>query len=198
MGTLVHLRHDMIKSCHKQVDPFLTQYAADDIYVQVMTNGTLNNDLGTKGQLYTVTARTGKTITEADVMDALNIVESTSGDATTSRNGWEITKATSDATVTAIPGADGNDITVVAGTAAKFTAAAGTYAYVYKVSDGTASDYYTAVTLTAQPDDWSTTGLYFTDPNGATAAPTTYADGTYYKKYTNLNNVYGVKVIKVQ
>ena len=174
------------------------EYAADDIYVQVMTNGTLNNDLGTKGQLYTVTARTGKTITEADVMDALNIVESTSGDATTGRNGWEITKATSDATVTAIPGADGNDITVVAGTAAKFTAAAGTYAYVYKVSDGTASDYYTAVTLTAQPDDWSTTGLYFTDPNGATAAPTTYADGTYYKKYTNLNNVYGVKVIKVQ
>ena len=177
-----------------------TEYAAGDIYVQVMTaNNELKSDLGTNGQLYTVTAREGKTITEADVMDALNIVASTSGDATTGRNGWVLTKATSDATITTIPGADGNNITVTAGTAAKFAASASTtYAYVYYTGTDNADTYiYSAVALTEEPADWSAEGVWYKDSSGSEAVGS-YSDGTYYKKYTNQNKVYGVKVIKVQ
>ena len=109
------------------------------------------------------------------------------------------TPASFDATVTAIPGEDGNDITVTKGQAVKFTGAAGTYAYVYQVSDGTDTDVLLAETLTAEPADWATAGVWYTDAAGTTAAPTTFAAGTYYKKmYTNLNKVFAVKVIKVQ
>ena len=173
------------------------EYKAGDIYVQVITDGTLNTDLGSKGQLYTLS----RAATEAEVMDALNIQAASDATTITGRNGLILTQATSDATITAVPGADGNDITVAAGTAAKFAATANNYAYVYDATPATApaaSDYYSAVALTAEPTDWATAGVWYADPNGATAAPATFAAGTYYKKYTNLNKVYGVKVIKVQ
>ena len=176
-------------------------YPAGDIYVQVMVDDALKNDLGSKGKLYTLSGSTP--FTEAAVMDALNI-GTTSGSVITGRNGIILTDATSaasvDATVTKIPRADGNNITVDAGTAAKFTAAANTYAYVYDATPTTApaSTYlYSAEVLTSQPSDWETAGVWFKDPNGATAVDT-YADGTYYKKWENKNKVYGVKVIKVQ
>ena len=179
-----------------------------DIYVQVMKEGALKEDLDTKGKLYEVTDRTGKTITEAEVMDALNIYVSSTGTplVVTGRNGWVLTDATTsasvDATIETIPGADGNNITVDEKTAAKFTPTAGkTYAYVYDDTPSSApaaSYYYSAEALTSAPADWGTSGVWYADPNGATAAPTTFAAGTYYKKYTNLNNVYGVKVIKVE
>lgn len=172
------------------------EFAAGDIYIQVITNGILNNDLGTKGQLYSLSAAA----TEAEVMDALNIQAETGTGTITGRNGLVLTEATSDATITAVPGEDGNDITVTAGTAAKFAATGSTYyAYVYDATPSTApaaSYYYSAVALTSQPADWGTAGVWYTDPNGVTAVGT-YADGTYYKKYTNLNKTYGVKVIKV-
>ena len=61
-------------------------------------------------------------------------------DAPTGKNGIVLTKVASDAAITAIPGEDGNDITVTAGTAAKFAATTNTYAYVYTVS--TSPDVY--------------------------------------------------------
>lgn len=168
------------------------EYAAGDIYVQVTTNGTLNNDLGTKGQLYTLS----RAATEAEVMDALNIQASSDATSITGRNGLVLTQATSDATITAIPGADGNDITVTAGEAAKFTASTNNYAYVYNTgTDEADTEFNTAVNLTAEPTGWPTG--YYTD-EACTVAASTYADGIYYQKYTNLNKVYGVKVIKVQ
>ena len=172
-------------------------YPAGDIYLQVMNGGTLVNDLKATGKSFLYTLSADKT--EVEVMDALNIVASEASGKITGRNGLVLTPASFDATVTAIPGEDGNDITVTAGQAVKFTATAGTYAYVYLVSDGTDTDVLLAETLTAEPADWATAGVWYTDAAGTTAAPTTFAAGTYYKKmYTNLNKVFAVKVIKVQ
>lgn len=178
--------HDITKDEYSVLTP------DGDIYVQVIANGTLKGDLGSNGQLYSLSAAK----TEAEVMDALNIQTASDANSITGRNGLVLTKVTSDATITAIPGVDGNDITVTAGTAAKFTPTAGkTYAYVYDTgTDNADTEYNTAVVLTAQPTDWPTG--YYTD-EACTTAATTYADGTYYQKYTNQNKVYGVKVIKV-
>ena len=168
------------------------EYKAGDIYVQVITNGTLKTDLGTNGQLYTL----GRAATEAEVMDALNIQAASDATTITGRNGLVLTKATSDATITTVPGADGNDVTVAAGSAAKFTAATGNYAYVYNTgTDEADTEFNTAVNLTSEPADFTT--AYYTD-EACTTLATTFAAGTYYQKYTNLNKVYGVKVIKVQ
>ena len=201
-STITTVATPSITTYQKGHDISKNEYAASTenaIYVQVMSDGSLATDLASKGQLYTIADRTGKTITEADVMDALNMQESVSGNAITGRNGWVLTTATSATDITAIPGADGKDITVTAGTAASFAAAAGTYAYVYTVSTGTPSEYYTNVTVTTGTNvgDGSyytlNNGTYTVYPSGTTAETGTY----YYKKYTNNNNVYGVKVIRV-
>ena len=166
--------------------------AKGDIYV-VMVDG--KNDLGTNGKLYTVTAKEGVAISEATVHDALTI--GAGADGQPSRNGITLTKTTSDATITAIPGVDGNDITVAAGAAAKFTPTKGTYAYAYKLKDGTATELHTAVTLTADtaPEDF--TKSYYTDSDCKTLA-TEYKKGTtYYQKVTNTGVTYAIKVIKV-
>ena len=204
---------------HKYADDVYKKETGD-IYVQVMKPGstesdpyTLASDLGTKGQLYTITLASGSSktlanVTEADVMDALNI--NNAGNTTTpitGRNQFVLTEATNSvsgsSTFTTIPGVDGNDITVADGTAAKLAASglsAGYYAYVYNATSGTPglTYIYSAVTLstTDAPSDWS--GNYWDNPNGSGDAVTTYVkDKTYYRRYTNLNNVYGVKVIKV-
>ncbi len=191
-STITTVSTPSITTYQKGHDVTKDEYAAGDIYVQVMTDGTLNNDLDSKGQLYTLSAAK----TEAEVMDALNIQSASTTTTITGRNGLVLTEATSDASITAIPGADGNDITVTAKTAAKFTATASTtYAYVYTVSTGTASTYTTAVALSTQPSDFTT--AYYTD-EACTILASAFAAGTYYQKYTNNNNVYGVKVIKVQ
>lgn len=173
--------------------------ATGKIYVQVMVDGTLKNDLGTNGRLYTL--NTAKT--EAEVMDALNIQVSSTETAITGRNGLVLTKAESDATITTIPGEDGNNITVTAGTAASFTPAAGTYAYVYDAtpSPAPAATYiYSAESSESKPSDWTTADTWYKDPDGVNAVVDGdwVANKIFYKKYTNLNKVYGVKVIKVQ
>ncbi|MBQ9640851.1 MAG: hypothetical protein IJV06_04770 [Bacteroidaceae bacterium] len=193
-STITTVAAPSITTYQKGHDLTKDEYAAGDIYVQVMTGGTLKDDLATKGQLWTVTGSTP--ISEATVMDALNIRASTSGGVVTGRNGLTLTPASFDATVTAIPSVDGNNISVNAGEAAKFTASAGTYAYTYKVSNKGDTKFTTAVKLDSQPTDWPTG--YFTDKDGTTSVTSFTAGTTYYKKYTNLNIVYGVKVIKVQ
>ena len=185
--------HDVKKDEHSVMDEYSA--AKGDIYV--MVDG--KSDLNTKGQLYTVTANEGVAISEATVHDALTI--GAGGDGEASRNGITLKKAESDATITSIPGVDGNDITVAAGAAAKFTPvkdATTTYAYAYTLDDGKdkATELHTAVTLTGDkaPDDWKDN--YYTD-QGCTQKAENYAAGTYYKKVTNTGATYAIKVIKV-
>ena len=183
----------------------------DAIYVQVMNNsGALIADLNSKSFFYAVTGSTP--MSEATVMDALNIRTSGSEATVVGRNGLTLTltPATAVYNVTSVPGADGNWITqynnngtmtnIAAGMVGRLApASAGTYAYVYQVSTGTATDVITAVTLTASPSDWNASdNIYYSDAACTTQVNSAYTDGTYYRKYSNLNNVYAVKVIKVQ
>jgi len=182
------------------------EYKAGDIYVMVQDGATLKGDLDSKGQLYTVDVtkmKANNTLSEATVHDALTIGATTSGDVTTGRNGIALTKVTSDATFTAIPGADGNNITVTEKTAAKFEARASTtYAYVYETTSGTATTTYTntAVVLTGStaPADWNaTSNVYYSDFECTTPVNSAYAAGTYYQKVSNTNKTYAIKIIKV-
>ena len=173
--------------------------AKGDIYVMLMNDGTLIADLAdAKSNIYTLS----KAATEIDVMAALNIGSSDASGNVTGRNGLGLTKGSIDNTVTSIPAADGNNIVVTAGQAAKFTPAAGTYAYVYLVSAGTPSEHWTAVQYASAPADWSNTlGKYAARVEGGVGAgdPGAFdSTKTYYEKYINQNNVYAVKVIKVQ
>ena len=67
---------------------------------------------------------------------------------------------------------------------------------------GTFASHHTFA-LTSEPADWGD-GVYYTDDACETPAPSTYVDGTYYKKvkcyrkYVVNNKIYGVKVIKVK
>lgn len=197
-ATVTTVATPSITTYQKGHDPKATdEYSAKvgDIYVMVEDK----NDLGTKGQLYKVTTSDkGAAISEATVHDALTI--GAGADGQPSRNGITLKTATSDATITAIPGVDGNDITVTAGAAAKFTPSKGTYAYAYKTSDDAKTEkteLHTAVTLTADtaPEDF--TKSYYTDSDCNTLA-TEYKKGTtYYQKVTNTGKTYAIKVIKV-
>ena len=184
------------------------EYVAGDIYVQVMKNdGALVNDLNhetsstyDKAFLYTLSAAA----TEAEVMNALNLRASEAGGKTyiTGRNGLILNPESFDPTVTSIPLENGKDITVTAGTAAKFTATATKYyAFVYLVNDAADTDVIYPVVLTGAtaPADWLTTdNVYYSDATCTSHANIAYTAGTYYRKYTDLNNTYAVKVIKVQ
>ena len=169
--------------------------AKGDIYVQVSQDGTPKADLNTAGKSKLYTMSTLKS--EAEVMDALNIQESATTTSVTGRNGLTLTEATIANNITTIVGPDGNNIAVTAGTAAKFTPAAGNYAYVYMVEDKADTNIFTAVSFASEPGDWAD-APYFEDPTGTTPASGFKANKTYYKKYVDLNTVYSVKVIKVQ
>ena len=158
----------------------LNEYDKDNghIFVQVMKDATLATDLNTAGisKLYTLTGKAS--YTEADVLDALNIQASVSGSTITGRNGVVLTEASITNNITAIPGVNGNDITVVAGTAAEFTPAAGTYAYVYDTQT------YGGQKYTAQPAGWPT-GYY--DDAACTTPSSTFSAGTvYYQKQSSI------------
>ena len=179
------------------------EYVAGEIYVQVMNGSTLATDLHTKSSLYSLS----EAASEAEVMDALNLQASEAGGAAyiTGRNGLKLTSVALTYNETTpdnklyIPGEDGNNIIVDKGKAAKFTATADTYyAYVYQVADADDTNAIYPVVLASEPDDWSTTdNVYYTDDACTSHADVAYADGTYYRKYTNLNKTLGVKVIKV-
>ncbi len=173
--------HDVDALDDAKADEYKTSNG--DIYIQVMNNGTLVNNLDTQGKLYTVTGGpTGAVATEADIMDALNIPANSTTDPITGRNGWILTDATNSAsvsaTITAIPDADGKDITVETKTAAKFTPVGSTiYAYVYDTQTY-GGDYYPIA-----PADWNQTdNVYYTDAQCNTKANSAFAAGTYYKK----------------
>lgn len=197
-STITTVTLPSVTTYQKDHDPLAdNEYVASkgDIYVQVSQDGTPKADLNTAGKSKLYTMSTLKS--EAEVMDALNIQESATATSVTGRNGLTLTEATIANDITAIVGPDGNNIDVAAGTAAKFTPAAGNYAYVYMVEDKADTDIFTAVSFASQPGDWAPE-LYFEDPTGTTPASTFEANKTYYKKYVDLNTVYSVKVIKVQ
>ena len=190
--------------------------ATDSIFVRVMDGSTIKSDLNTNGKLYTVTGDGLANMTEANVMDALNIRTSGAAATVVGRNGFTLTPATEvlatgDATFATIPGADGNPIPgIAANTATRFLATAATYAYVYYTgTDNADTQIHSAVVFTAssQPADqgaWdSIKATYYTDEACTEAAPTTWTTltgeqtVTYYQNYTNLNKVYAVKVIRV-
>lgn len=185
---------------YNDADEYLASKGA--IYVRVMDNSATpvaaKTDLNTKGKLYTVTT-TGAAISEATVMDAMNIVAS----GTTGRNGITVTEVTP-TFPTAIVGPDGNNITVTENSVAQFTPSANTYAYVYDYTTGTptATDVYTACQLTGTdaPTDF-TTKYYKKNVDGTytQCVAGDYVNGNYYYvHYTNNNNTYSVKIIKVQ
>lgn len=192
--TITTVATPSITTYQKGHNPADNEYAAGDIYVQVMSAaGDLINDLNSNGAAYSISAAA----TEAEVMDALNIQDYSSTTASVvGRNGLTLTKITPTYPTT-IPGVDGNDITVAENTAAKINASASTYyAYVYEVEDKADTEIRTAVLPTSAPTDLTT--KYYTDEDCTTLA-TTWAAGTYYyQKYTNKNTVYAVKVIKIK
>lgn len=179
-----------------------------EIYFSVYENGVAKDNLDPKGQLYTVTknngtgaATTNPDVTEAEVIDALQIQESEVSGTITGRNGIVLTPATTYTNITTIPTDDGKTVPVTANTTAKFTANATptTYAYVYLNEDGTESAIYTAVTFAVGHAPIAQANEYYEDPSGTTVVATgttLEANKTYYKKYKNNNNVYGVKVVK--
>ena len=171
------------------------------IYISAMVEGNPKTDIGSKGYLYKVTNESENTTLklEANVMDALNIQKSVDGNNITGYNGLILTRQDL-YYATTIPGVDGNDL--VEGTdypqysTVRFAPEKGTYAFCYRVSQGTETPVLIAETLATAPTGWPTD--WFKDAAGTQAAPTTFAPGNYYKKrYTNKNDVWAVKVIIV-
>ena len=125
------------------------------IYVMVQ-DADLKDNLDSKGQLYTVT---GSGISEATVMEALNIQVSATGTPVviTGRNGIELTEVTP----TPVVEIDKDDS-----------------------PDGNAVPVTRKYELTTQPAGWPTG--YYTDKDCADghAASGTFSAGTYYKKNT--------------
>lgn len=181
----------------------LDEYSAGDIYVMAMDNNVSpsvpKTDIATQGYLYAITNEGGSSTAkdEANVMDALNIKVSEAAGVTTGRNGLVLTR-TGMSLASTIPGVDGNDITISDNSALKFSAESGkTYAFCYLVSDEADTSIYSYVAVSSS--EISTDGTWFEDPDGITPYDGTFsAEKKYYKKYTNLNKVYAVKVIKVE
>ena len=186
-STITTVATPSITTYQKGHDLTKNEYSASSkIYIQVYWNGAtpaLRADLDTKGKLYAVTNTLTSTveISEASVMDALNLVES----GTTGRNGIILTDATTsasvNATITAIPGEDGNNITVDTKTAAEFTpTATTTYAYVYDTDTWSG----TKVHLTTTPTDFTT--VYYTDKGCTTLCTGTVpgGGGDYYQRFS--------------
>lgn len=171
-----------------------------DIYFSVAEDGAAKKDLDQNGQLYSID-EDHKTATEAEVIDALQVIGSTSTTSTTGRNGVVLTKVETEKPTT-IPTEDGKTISVDQNSVAKFTANATptTYAYVYKKSTGTPSYILSAVEIKEGTTTIAGEKEYYTNPSGedqyVVGTGTTLSTGIYYKKYTNNNNVYGVKVVK--
>lgn len=177
------------------------EYVAGTVYAMVMDGGTLKTDLNSATKPAKLYSLNSTTATEAEVMDALLMQSKVESNVITGRNKLVLTPGTIDNTITAIPGADGNDITVNAGEASKLTVTAGTYAYVYTVTapTGDAEEKYEVIPASLLTVGTTSVADYFTfDGTTYSAATGTAADGvTYYAKYTVNNGVYAVKVIKV-
>lgn len=173
----------------------------DDIYVTASTDGEFINMSG-MATLYDITGATS--FTEAEVLAALNKYTSLTSGTYVGRNGVTLAPVANSLSLsgTTIPLVDGTSITgLTEGQVAlidKSKLTAGHYyAFVYETATGeaTTTDKYVAVT----PASGTDVSAYYTDNTGTTLATGT-ADGTttYYAKYTETNNTYAVKVIKIK
>lgn len=193
----------IVKAYEGKVDQYP---AGSDIYFSVTenanTSATVKNDLNSKGHLY----KLSKEVTEAEVINALQVRASTSEDKNTitGRNNLTLTAQTSLTYPTNIPTEFANkDITVKQNEVALAKGMQiGTYAYVY---DQEIKDASKATTLiTAIKGDGTTKANeneYFKDYacTQTVEKDTVLSDGViYYKKYTNNNNIYGVKVVTIK
>lgn len=182
--------------------------AGSDIYFSVTTTTDTDNkavtksDLNNNGKLYILSGNNADKATEAEVIDALQVRTSEGNenlaDKVTGRNELTLTKAETTWPIT-IPTEDGKNIDVSENSVALLTSSsANTYAYVYFVKDEKDTEFVTAVQgdgkIIAKANE------YYEDY----ACKTVVAENTtldaktiYYKKYTNNNKVYGVKVVKV-
>lgn len=194
----------VVKAYEGEVDQYPV---GSNIYFSVTTTSTTKqaetkSDLDQKGKLYTLSGTNADKATEAEVIDALQVRTSTGtedlADNVTGRNNLTLTAAATTLPTT-IPTEDGRNITVSDNSVALLTSStANTYAYVYFVKDDTDETFVTAVkgdgTTKANANE------YYTDYACESVVPeNTTLDGNtiYYKKYTNNNKVYGVKVVKV-
>lgn len=193
----------VVKAYEGKVDQYP---AGSDIYFSVTenanTSATVKNDLNSKGHLY----KLSKEVTEAEVINALQVRASTSEDKNTitGRNNLTLTAQTSLTYPTNIPTEFAKkDITVKQNEVALAKGMqTGTYAYVY---DQEIKDASNATTLiTAIKGDGTTKANeneYFKDYacTQTVEKDTVLSDGViYYKKYTNNNNIYGVKVVTIK
>lgn len=171
-----------------------------DIYFSVAEDGAAKTNLDKNGQLYSIDEK-HNTATEAEVIDALQVIGSTSATSITGRNGVILTKVDTEKPST-IPTEDGKTILVEPNTVAKFTANATptTYAYVYTKEKGTPTYILSAVIIKEGESITTRKDEYYKNPSGedeyVVKEGTILTSGIYYKKYTNNNNVYGVKVVK--
>lgn len=199
-STITTVATPSITTYQKGHDINKNEYGKGDIYVMVSKEDkTLANDLD-KAKLYTVTT-TGTTISEATVHDALTIGAKVEGTTITGRNGIKLTNAEMGTTST-IPGVDGNNIDVDPNTAAKFTATAATYAFVYQLTTGTSETFNTAYTANGSETVIDGGEVYYTDfdctdPNKVPVGTTLTTGQIYYQQITNNKNTYAIKVIKV-
>lgn len=169
--------------------------ASDDGNIKV---GTPMTDLKTKGKLYTI----DKEVTEAEVIDALQVQSAKIGTSIKGRNNVTLTEVGENVVTypETIPSADNKTINVTQNSVAKFTATntPTTYAYVYKEKDGEESTITTAI----EGDNKIIVGenvLYYTDykcTKPVAKGETLKTGNIYYKQYKNNNNSYAVKVIK--
>lgn len=166
------------------------------IYVMVMNEGSIQT---ISAEHPCAIYKMEKDATEAEVMDALNMVESKDGEKITGRNKLVLDPKNIAANFTTIPGVDGNNITITAGDAALFKAEeTGSYAVVYGVAAGVPTTYNSAISWESEPENWETirANLY-TDFEMTQSASDFNAKKVYYQKLTNNNNVYAIKVVKV-
>lgn len=182
--------------------------AKGDIYVRVMNDTKLIDDLSTNAKLYTVTADANVPVSEATVHDALTIgVTKTEASAENvkGRNGITLTKADLKTNITTIPGVDGNNINVnqnsksdaVSFKPENTTNETKTYAFVYQTKKGEDKTFVSTYTAT-DADTNVTDNTYYTDQACKTSAGTSLTAGTtYYYKVNKNTNTYAVKVIKV-
>ena len=188
------------------------EYTAGTIYAMVMNGGSPYTDLQgvvspakDAAMLYSLSGLTNPT--EADVMEALN--RYTAKDVSGNITGLNNLVLTKDAGIDNeiadedIPGPDGNKIEVADGAASKLTVAAGTtYAYVYTVTQATTTSDTNYRPVTTEAGTTVVSSYYTYDGSSYTIVGGTdtkaVSGTTYYAKYTENNQVYAVKVIKVK
>lgn len=202
------------KTTNKVVNAYkgaVDQYpAGSDIYFSVTTTNNTDNkaetksDLNNKGKLYTLGGINANKATEAEVIDALQVRTSAGtedlADNITGLNGLTLAVATT-TFPTNIPTEDGRENPVTENSVALLSSSsANTYAYVYFVKDEKDTEFVTAVqgdgTIIAKANEYYK-DYACTDVNVVAENTTLEANTIYYKKYTNNNKVYGVKVVKV-